>query len=142
MGLKDDYIAIFDELDAVATTLQYDGNDAFKSVVQGWKTGVSTFPMCFILPDPDSISPASVGKDKHVFRFILAVVTESGDVEAGLKDSISRALTLYEQLVGDRKLNAKADNLEVTDIEFHWRKAPAFIRHWTALFVEIHRFYV
>jgi len=140
--LEDIYIPIFDKLKDIATNLQMNNQTVFKKVVQGHKTPVTTFPMCFILPNPDAVSPASTKKDKHVFRFIVAVVVEKADVETGLKDAVKVACAMYDELVKDRTLGGIADNLEITRIEYHWRRAPAFVRHWAALFVDVHKFYV
>jgi hypothetical protein len=142
LGLEKDYFDILDKLESKVTNLQYGGSAAFKKVIVGWKTQVSTFPLCFILPDPDAITPASTKKDKHVFRYILASVVEKADVTEGLKDCIKLACALYDELVKDRRLDNTADNLEVTRIEFHWRRTPSFIRHYVAMFIEVHRFYV
>jgi hypothetical protein len=141
VSLETEYLAIFDQLKTVATTLQYNGAPAFKKIVQGWKSVVTTFPMCFILPDPNFISPSSANSDIHKFRFIVAVVVEKADVEEGLRDSIKLSSAFYDAIVIDRKLGEHADNTEITKMEFHWRTAPGFIRHWTATFVEASRFY-
>lgn len=136
------YLQIMDVIVSKLNNLEKDGKKLFKTVITGWKTPVTSLPAAFVLPDPSIVTPATTKKDKHTLRYIIAVVKEQADVQQGLRDVISTIGAVYSELVKDRTLGGKCDNLEATRFEYHWRRAPAFVRHWCAMFLDVYLFYV
>jgi len=139
MGFGDDYISIFNAVKtevAKAKIVRNATEYTFDEVYQGPKERIDKWPCAVIIPKPSPLSPASTKRDYLALRFHVVVCTKNPNYLTGLKDAMDFAGSVYDNLVDDRTLGGKVDNLEVSTYDPESAVHRGLTRHYVTVIVD------